>query len=111
MKLFSEKSSNSLYKNEDEAFKLSFAFQNLSEIDQKMLPSNPERIRILDLTENNFVGSSDLRFLFSFTNLKTLILDKNLIQSNIKLPFLPNLETLWLNHNKIHEVETETTNE
>ena len=104
MKLFSEKSSNSLYKNEDEAFKLSFAFQNLSEIDQKMLPSNPERIRILDLTENNFVGSSDLRFLFSFTNLKTLILDKNLIQSNIKLPFLPNLETLWLNHNKIENL-------
>lgn len=69
-----------------------------------MIPNNPEKIRILDLTENHFTGSTDLRFLFSFTNLKTLILDKNLIQSNIKLPYMPTLETLWLNHNKIENL-------
>lgn len=91
-------------KDEDENFKLSYAFQNLSEISEKMLPKGVETVRIVDLTENNFAGSSDLRFLFSFTSLKTLILDKNQIHSNLKLPYMPSLETLWVNHNKIENL-------
>lgn len=69
-----------------------------------MLPKHPETIRILDLTENNFNGSSDLRFLFTFTSLKTLILDKNQIQSNFKIPNLSCLETLWVNQNRIENL-------
>lgn len=58
----------------DDDFKLSFAFQNLDELDEKQIPKNSDRILVLDLTENNFNGSNDLRFLIDFTNLKTLIL-------------------------------------
>lgn len=84
---------------------MSFAFQNLSEISRDMLSTKSiQLIRILDLTENNFNGKSDLRFLFEFPNLKTLILDKNQIESHIKLPFLGNLQTLWVNHNRIENL-------
>jgi hypothetical protein len=76
----------------------------LSELDEKSIPADAEQILFLDLTENNFTGAGDLRFLFDFPNLKTLILDKNQIQSNIKLPFMNNLTTLWVNHNKIENL-------
>jgi Leucine-rich repeat (LRR) protein len=61
-------------------------------------------VLILDLTENNFTGLDDLKFLFEFTRLKTLILDKNQVQSNIRIPFLPSLLTLWVNHNQIENL-------
>jgi hypothetical protein len=91
----------------DESFKLSFAFQNLVAYDDRLLPFEnyrKETVLILDLTENNFTGLNDLKFLFDFSNLKTLILDKNQIQSNIRMPYMPNLSTLWVNHNKIENL-------
>ncbi len=69
-----------------------------------MIPKNSAEILILDLTENNFNGSNDLRFLFEFPNLKTLVLDKNKIQSNFIIPEMPNLTTLWVNHNSIENL-------
>lgn len=66
----------------------------------KLIPENKSEIRILDLTENNFNGL-DMRFLSEFPNLKTLILDKNQIESKFLLPLMPSLETLWVNHNQI----------
>jgi len=72
-------------------------------MDLKLLPSNRALIRTLDLTENNFDGL-DFRFLNEFPSLKSLILDKNKIQSKILMPFMPNLETLWVNHNKIENL-------
>lgn len=89
---------------DDNKQKLSFAFQNLNEIPRNLLPENLDQIEELDLTENNLNGSNDLKFLFEFSNLKTLILDKNQIQSNIKLPVMKNLTTMWLNHNKIENL-------
>ena len=76
----------------------------MSELDETLLPGNREKFLVLDLTENNFNGLNDLKFLFDFVNLKTLIIDKNQIQSNIRLPYMHNLSTLWLNHNKIENL-------
>jgi len=55
-------------------------------------------IEYLDLTENNI---DDLRFLIDFTNLRTLIIDRNRINSNVKIPRLDMLHTIWINHNQI----------
>jgi len=46
----------------------------MNEISEDLLPLNCENIIELDLTENNFNGSADLRFLMLFSNLETLIL-------------------------------------
>lgn len=97
-----KRKSNQKNDNEnDPKYKLTLAFQNLNEINQKMLPESRENVYVIDLTENNLNGSNDLRFLLEFPNLNTLILDKNLIQSNIRLPLMEKLSTLWVNHNKI----------
>lgn len=85
---------------EDEKFKLSLAFRDLHELNEKVLPDDTSNIRILDLTENNFNGA-DLRFLNEFPKLKTLIMDKNQLESKFLMPLMINLETLWVNHNKI----------
>ena len=58
----------------DTKCRLSFAFCNMNEISEDSLPLNCENIIELDLTENNFNGSADLRFLMLFSNLETLIL-------------------------------------
>ncbi|KAK7101350.1 leucine-rich melanocyte differentiation-associated protein-like [Littorina saxatilis] len=52
----------------------------------------------LDLSHNKV---SDLRFLTEFPQLTTLVVDDNQITSQVKVPFLPKLHTLWLNHNRI----------
>lgn len=52
----------------------------------------------LDLSHNNF---KDLRSLAPFRNLELLVLDNNQIGAHVKLPLLPKLHTLWVNHNKI----------
>ena len=80
------------------------AFKNLNQIDVKLFPQNPETIKTLDLTENNLTGANDLRFLFEFPNLTTLILDKNQIGSKFIIPPMPLLTTLWVNHNKIENL-------
>ena len=40
----------------------------------------------------------------TFSNLQTLILDKNQIQSNLVIPTMENLTTLCVNHNKIENL-------
>lgn len=69
-----------------------------------MPPVDKKKIFKIDLTENNFTGIDDLRFLVEFPCLKTLILDKNKIKSNIRLPLMSSLTTLWLNHNQIENL-------
>lgn len=89
----------------DDRSQLSYAFQNLSRLEvQSLPPLDKSQIYKIDLTENNFTGLNDLKFLIEFPNLKTLILDKNQIQSNLRMPLMSNLTTLWLNHNKIENL-------
>ncbi|CAF0995170.1 unnamed protein product [Adineta ricciae] len=83
--------------NESEK-KLSFAYQGLDSIPDQLLPDAKHLIEYLDLTENNL---DDLRFLIDFFNLQTLIVDKNRINSNVKIPRLDMLHTLWINQNEI----------
>lgn len=82
--------------------RLSLAFQGLSEIPANIIQMG-SAIEELDLTENKI---SDLRFLFDFPKLTTLILDRNGITSQIKLPVMNCLQTLWVNHNKISNLST-----
>ncbi|HMR44832.1 MAG TPA: thiamine pyrophosphate-dependent enzyme, partial [Saprospiraceae bacterium] len=70
--------------------KVSFAYQGLNSIPEHLLPMDKHFIEYLDLTENNI---DDLRFLIDFTNLRTLIIDRNRINSNVKIPRLDMLHT------------------
>ncbi|RNA42684.1 hypothetical protein BpHYR1_053307 [Brachionus plicatilis] len=89
----------------EERYQLSYAFQNLSRLDVHSLPPmDKSKILKIDLTDNNFTGLNDLPFLIEFANLNTLILDKNQIVSNIRLPLMLHLTTLWLNHNQIENL-------
>ncbi|KAL5469354.1 hypothetical protein EMCRGX_G030604 [Ephydatia muelleri] len=76
---------------------VSLAYRGLEELPLRHL-GQLETIRHLDLSNNNF---SDLRALREFTGLGTLILDRNNITSHVVFPSLPQLEVLWVNHNKI----------
>jgi Leucine-rich repeat (LRR) protein len=95
-------------KTRDEKVKLSFAYCNLNN-DNDVLnvinrSDNLNSITELDLTENCFNGSTDLRFLVNLPSLETLILDKNQIVSNIVFPTFEHLKTLSLNHNKVENL-------
>jgi hypothetical protein len=70
----------------------------LDSIPDRLLPPDKHLTEYFDLTENKL---DDLRFLIDFPNLQTLIVDKNQINSNVKIPHLDMLHTLWINHNQI----------
>ena len=74
------------------------AYQGFHSIPGRLLPADKRTIEYLDLTENNL---DDIRFLIDFPNLQTLIVDKNRINSNVKIPYLDKLHTLWINHNQV----------
>ncbi|XP_041356508.1 leucine-rich melanocyte differentiation-associated protein-like [Gigantopelta aegis] len=74
------------------------AYLDLAEVPRDLAEKYGSLIEELDLSNNKV---SDLRFLYDFPKLCTLILDHNLIHSQVKLPPMPQLHTLWLNHNKI----------
>ena len=78
--------------------KLSFAYQDFESIPDQLLPEDTSSVDYLDLTENRL---DDLRFLTEFPNLQTLIVDKNRVTSNVKIPPLNRLHTLWINQNEI----------
>ncbi|XP_014681314.1 PREDICTED: uncharacterized protein LOC106821142 isoform X1 [Priapulus caudatus] len=78
--------------------RLSLAYKNYREVPSKYVKKYASNLKEIDLTANKL---RDIRFLASFQSLRTLILDHNPIDSHVKFPLLPQLETLWVNHTKI----------
>lgn len=74
------------------------AYRDLTELPQDLIQKTGKFVEELDLTSNRI---SDLRFLVEYHSLKSLVLDHNLVTSHVKLPDLPCLHTLWVNHNRI----------
>ncbi|KAA0723947.1 hypothetical protein E1301_Tti024205 [Triplophysa tibetana] len=72
--------------------RLSFAYQNLSEIPYDTILQQQDTLEVLDLSYN---------LLEDLEKLSTLILDCNNYNSHVKFPYMPSLTTLWLNKNKI----------
>jgi len=57
----------------------------------------------LDLSNNKLTVVDNLE---GFTRLTNLVLDNNLLTSRQNFPVIPTLETLWVNNNKIDDIET-----
>lgn len=78
--------------------RIDLAYQNLTEIPDKLLRRYGSDATILDLTYNNI---QDFKFLVDMPKLETLILDHNQLSSHAKFPFCPQMKTLWINHNDV----------
>ncbi|XP_046546782.1 leucine-rich melanocyte differentiation-associated protein-like [Haliotis rubra] len=74
------------------------AYLDLVEVPFDLAEKYGGMIEELDLSYNRV---TDLRFMSDFPRVSTLILDHNNINCQVKLPLLPQLNTLWVNHNKI----------
>ncbi|XP_056601869.1 uncharacterized protein LOC130419287 [Triplophysa dalaica] len=79
--------------------RLSFAYQNLSEIPYDTILQQQDTLEVLDLSYNLLEENPAL--LGGLEKLSTLILDCNNYNSHVKFPYMPSLTTLWLNKNKI----------
>ncbi|KAL6055922.1 Leucine-rich repeat-containing protein C10orf11 [Balamuthia mandrillaris] len=82
--------------------RLSLAWELSGLSDLSMLSKFKYTAKELDLSHNDLETVS---FLEGFRELHTLILDNNHLTHNVKLPLLPKLHTLSLNHNWILEIE------
>ena len=78
---------------------LSLAFRGLKAVPMEV--ADPSTVS-LDLSHNKL---SKLQSLKPLTNLRSLVLDNNRLNTHIQFPYLPHLERLWLNNNKIDNLE------
>ncbi|XP_033217163.1 leucine-rich melanocyte differentiation-associated protein-like isoform X2 [Belonocnema kinseyi] len=81
---------------------LSLAFESLLHMPYDIIENYASTINTLDISHNKF--SRNLQFLSEFDNLTSLNLDHNNIDAFTKFPYMPKLQLLWLNHNKIDEL-------
>lgn len=86
---------------EEEVERLSLAYERLHCMPKVLLYDLAPKIKILDISHNEF---ENLEFLKNFKQLTNLICDRNYINSSTRLPYMPKLELLWLNHCKIYEL-------
>lgn len=84
--------------SDDSENHLSLAFQNLSNVPEKLLRRFAKHIKQLDLSCNSV---RDFKFLERLPHLETLIVDRNDLDSRVTFPLCPSLTTLWLNHNNV----------
>ncbi|XP_014616368.1 leucine-rich melanocyte differentiation-associated protein-like [Polistes fuscatus] len=92
--------SNDLQANHVES--LSFAFQNLFHMPFDIIENYGNTIHTLDISNNKFCRN--LHFLSEFENLTSLNLDYNNIDDFTVFPYMPKLQLLWINHNKIDQL-------
>ncbi|XP_057198901.1 uncharacterized protein LOC130559695 [Triplophysa rosa] len=82
--------------------RLSFAYQNLSEIPYDTILQQQDTLEVLVLSYNLLDELLTEPGSFGgLEKLSTLILDCNNYNSHVKFPYMPSLTTLWLNKNKI----------
>ncbi|KAK3788575.1 hypothetical protein RRG08_031231 [Elysia crispata] len=81
--------------------RLSLAYSDLSEIPDSVVSECGQSLLELDLSHNKIF---DLRFLGDLPFIKSLILDDNHLTSQVKIPFCPELHTLWINDNRIQNL-------
>ncbi|KAK9884664.1 hypothetical protein WA026_007506 [Henosepilachna vigintioctopunctata] len=81
--------------------RLSLAYENLHTVPNIVVEELADSIQILDISNNRI---DDLSFLSKMKKLTSLICDHNSLTSRSELPFLPNLELLWMNYCKIAQL-------
>ncbi|KAJ8676083.1 hypothetical protein QAD02_011869 [Eretmocerus hayati] len=81
---------------------LSLAFEHLFFMPHDIVANYGSTIHTLDISHNNF--GRNLHFLAEFENLTTLNLDNNNIDSLTVFPYMPKLQLLWINNNRIENL-------
>ena len=80
----------------DDPKSLSFAYHSLDQIPSNIVKhSSSTSILKVDLTETGIKNLDNLQY---FKKLQTLVLDKNNLMDVKTIPYLPNLNTLWINN-------------
>jgi len=78
--------------------RISFAYRDIDEINQKLVQKFGSTVKELDLSNNSIQDLSPLK---GFTQLQVLVLDGNKVNSHTKIPLMSKLHTLWVNSNRI----------
>jgi len=78
--------------------RVTLAWKEIKELDNKIINRIPSNCSQLDLSHNSI---SDLSPLSNLKNLDVLVLDNNRITENTKIPLFEGLHTLWVNSNRI----------
>ncbi|XP_012227201.1 leucine-rich melanocyte differentiation-associated protein-like isoform X2 [Linepithema humile] len=96
---YSRQSSTANDSSEGQVNSLSLAYEDLFTVPYNIIRDFSFTLCHLDISHNLF--SRNLQFLSEFENLTSLNLDHNMIDDVTVFPYMPNLELLWLNHNRI----------
>lgn len=80
---------------------LSLAFRPVGTIPEALAQQEGPFVRLLNLTETELCSFANLEL---FTNLETLILDKNGLKGLGDCPQLETLSTLWFNNNNVDDL-------
>lgn len=97
----STKNDNNAYDTEKNLHRLSLAHEGLDSMPKILIEEVAPTVKILDLSYNEF---DSLNFITEFLNLNSLICDHNNIRANSSIPFMPNLELLWMNYCQTHDI-------
>ncbi|XP_031334930.1 leucine-rich melanocyte differentiation-associated protein-like isoform X1 [Photinus pyralis] len=85
----------------DPRHRLSLAYEKLHSIPKLLLHELSPIIKTLDISHNEF---DNIDFAGEFKQLTMFICDHNNITSTTHIPYMPQLELLWMNHCKIAEL-------
>ncbi|XP_057658614.1 leucine-rich melanocyte differentiation-associated protein-like isoform X1 [Diorhabda carinulata] len=97
----SVKNDDNAYDTDNNLHRLSLAHEGLDSMPKILIQEVAPTVKILDLSYNEF---DSLNFLTEFINLNSLICDHNNIRANSCIPFMPNLELLWMNYCQTYDI-------
>ncbi|XP_045465840.1 leucine-rich melanocyte differentiation-associated protein-like isoform X2 [Harmonia axyridis] len=88
--------------NEDAALqRISLAYEDLQTFPKMILEKVADNTKILDISHNNI---KDFSFLSKMTKLRSLICDHNRLYADVELPYMPQLDLLWMNNCDLKEL-------